>query len=175
MVLADRTTNRDVIEGVVGCPACQRSYPIRDGIVRFGNPPQMEEPADLPDAGAVQALLGVTTPGGNVILVGSAARLAVPLGDLIGGVHLVGVNARGARGGPGLSLLEGASAIPLRDALARGVVLGSEYTMQPWTAEAARIMLPGLRLVALREDLRIEGVERMVTGQGMWVGQRLRG
>lgn len=175
VLLPTRIVERDVTEGIVGCPACHREYPITDGIVRFGPPPILEEPPVLPAAEAVHALLGLTTPGGTAVLVGSAARLAAELARLMNDIHLLGANAsRELKGEPALSLVESTASLPLRDAMARGVVLGAEYADGPWTEEAGRILLPGLRLVVLRETAEVEGVERVSMGKGMWVGTKTR-
>jgi hypothetical protein len=56
--------------------------------------------------------------------------------------------------------------------MARGVVLGGEHARAPWLGEAARLLLRGLRMVALAEDVSCDGVERLASGNGMTVGQR---
>src|SRR5262245_9864629 len=67
---------RDIVRGLVGCPACQREYQIDQGIVRFGAPPNLPGGHHPADPEAVQALLGLSSAGGNVVLIGSAVRLA---------------------------------------------------------------------------------------------------
>jgi hypothetical protein len=165
-------SGRYVVSGVAGCPACQREYSIERGIVKFGAPPSPPSGLTLPDVDAVHALLNVASPGGNVVLVGTAGHLAAELGKRLEGVHLVGINAPpGTQDGSGLSLLENDSSIPLRSAMARGLVVGPEYVS--WGADAVRVLLPGLRLVVLKEEFDVHGVERMAVGQGMWVGRKI--
>ncbi|MBI4500015.1 MAG: hypothetical protein HY700_02520 [Gemmatimonadetes bacterium] len=165
---------RDVISGIVGCPACQREYPIQAGVARFGDPPQLgSAKRSLPGAATIQALLGVATPGGYVVLIGSAAALASDLAESMEGVHLVGINVPSdVRAGPNLSLLAAHSAVPLRSAMARGMVLGEELTSAPWTMEAARVLLPGLRLVAFTNELSLLGIDKLAAQEGIWVGQK---
>jgi hypothetical protein len=164
---------REVVRGLVGCPACQREYPIEQGVVHFGTAPHLASRRPPANVEAVQALLGLSSPGGNVVLVGSAVLIARDLGNRMEGVHFVGINAPSqVPGGAGLTLLECSTAIPLRGAMARGVVLGDEYSTSSWSAEAVRVLLPGLRLVVLKDQFQVDGVEGIVSGQGMWVGKK---
>ena len=53
----------------------------------------------------------------------------------------------------------------------RGVVLGAPYGGDPaWVAEAARVVLPGLRVVGEGADPAREVIELMATAGGVWVG-----
>jgi uncharacterized protein YbaR (Trm112 family) len=166
---------RAIAFGTLGCPRCQAEYPIARGIARFGPLPDAPAPAAaLPDPAVVQALLGLESPGGYVVLVGSAGGLAEPLAGLMPGVHFAVVNLVGASGvSPLRSLLVSPRTIPLA-AVARGVVLGAEYADAPWLAEAARVTLRGQRVVVLREG--VEPVPAtlapMAAGRGMWVGRK---
>src|SRR5256886_4597704 len=73
------------------------------------------------DAETLQALLDLSGPGGYVVLVGAAARHAVGLAGLMGGIHFVGINAPAdVEELPILSLLVCPSMIPLRQTIARG-------------------------------------------------------
>src|SRR5256886_2550129 len=121
---------RMVRSGILGCPACRKEYPIVKGVVNFsargpgeGLPPRQKyavasgDPPRSPDAQTLQALLDLSGPGGYVVLLGSAARHAVGLAGVMGGVHFVGIDAPG--GGeevPGFRLLAGRTMIPLRRA-----------------------------------------------------------
>jgi uncharacterized protein YbaR (Trm112 family) len=177
VVAPDEMVGRMITRGVVGCPVCRREYPIEDGVVRFGDAgtggPGRAEGADLPDPEVVQALLGLGGPGGFVVLVGTAARCAAPLAERMGGVHFVGINPpRDVATSPALSLLVHPATIPLRDAMARGVLLGAECAAPPWIGEGTRVLLEGLRLVVVGEDVSVPGVERMAVGRGLWVGRK---
>jgi uncharacterized protein YbaR (Trm112 family) len=175
----DEMAGRDVRRGSIGCPICGREYSIVGGVADLGGDPWSERefaeagPPAQADPETVHAFLGITTPGGYVVLVGSAAVLANEFLSLIEGVHPVAVNAP-----PGLdldtqvSVLSSLRCIPLRSAMARGVVVGAEHCREPWLSDCARILSRGLRLVALSEAVVPPDVERMVAGQGMWVGEK---
>lgn len=174
---------RMVRSGVLGCPVCGREYPIIKGVVAFSGggrreARRTESPVSgLPspvDAQTLQALLDLSGPGGYVVLVGSAARYAVGLAGLMGGIHFVGINPPpDVEELPVLSLLVCATLVPLRDAVARAVVVGAEVATAPWLGEARRVLLHGRRLVV--EDERTmppAGVTPLAAGEGLWVGEK---
>lgn len=176
VVAPEEMTGRMIVRGLVGCPICHKEYPIEDGVVRFGAVEGAEEAerAEPADSQAVGALLGLTGPGGFVVLVGSAARLAGALATRLDGVHLVTINAAAEpQASSPVSSLTHPNRIPLRDAMARGVVLGAESAAEPWVTEGARVLLPGLRLVAAAETLSAPGLDRLAVGNGLWVGRRI--
>src|SRR5918996_1311725 len=133
-------SGRMVRSGILGCPVCRREFRIVKGVVHFSgcemrdagcetSPPRhpasrLPHPVDPP---TLQALLDLSGPGGYVVLVGSAARHAVGLAGLIGGIHLPGANAPpGVEELPILSLLRCEALTPLRHAMARSVVVGPD-------------------------------------------------
>lgn len=176
VVVPDEMTGRMIVRGIVGCPICKREYPISGGVVRFGGPEETPAPAGMPDQSdpdAIWALLSLTTPGGYVVLAGSAARLAGALAERLGGVHFVGVNATaGVEMSPVLTLLRHPDRFPLRRSMARGVVLGVEAAREPWISEGVRVLLHGLRLVAVADTISAPGLDQLAVGRGMWVGQK---
>jgi hypothetical protein len=57
----------------------------------------------------------------------------------------------------------------------RGVVLGPPYGGDPaWVQEAARVVLPGLRVVGEGPDPDPQLVDLMASAGGVWVGTRRR-
>ncbi len=179
---------RMVRSGILACPACGREYPIVKGIVEFSGRgtreggrvesgatrPSSPVPRPPVDAPTLQALLDLSGPGGYVVLLGTAARHAVGLAGVMGGIHFVGVEAPADVAElPVLSLLACDTMIPLRGAMARAVVAGSDRTAPPWLAEAERVLLRGRRLVVEREDVATPpGVTRLAVGRGLFVGER---
>jgi uncharacterized protein YbaR (Trm112 family) len=177
VVAPDSMEGRRIVTGEVACPVCERHYPIRDGVGLIGpgtgSPREEAPPVKLPQADAVQALLGLASPGGYVVLLGRAADLAAELAVLIEGVHFVAVNAPLSVSESGdLSLLESPAGIPLRDSMARGVVVGTGCDSCSWLSEAARVLLKGRRLVLLSESDLPPPIEEMARGDGMTVGQK---
>jgi uncharacterized protein YbaR (Trm112 family) len=186
LVLSTSEMNgRMVWIGLVGCPVCHRNFEIIDGVVDFSEvvtgerqlravrrTPAPESPVLL-DPQSLQALLELTGPGGYIVLVGSAARLAEGLAGLMGGVHFVGINAPpDVEELPVLTLLQTDRVIPLRQAMARGVVVGAELARTPWVAEGVRVLLSGRRLVIEDEQAAPAGLKKLASGQGVWVGEK---
>ena len=176
---------RSVRSGIAGCSICHREYVIKDGVVDFTGHVRRETgdvtaPTSLvsrlpsPDPPTVQALLDLSGPGGYVVLVGAAACHATGLAALMGGVHFIGVNAPpDVEELPVLSLVRAAAVIPLRQTIARGVVVGADCARAPWLAEARRVLLPGRRWVVESENVELpEGITKLAAGQGLSVGEK---
>jgi uncharacterized protein YbaR (Trm112 family) len=166
---------RDIRFGMIGCPVCKAEYPIVDDVAKFGEPPPWTPPrALLPSVEVVHALLAIGSPGGYLTLLGSAALLAADLAGVLAGVHMVCVNAPPAVAAAATrSLLEASRSVPLRTAVARGVVVGGECLAPEWLGEAGRVLLRGQRLVALAEDVPAPaGITPAAAGQGLWVGTK---
>ena len=180
---------RMVRSGILGCPICRREFPIIKGIVDFsgnvkretgnagatqGTFPVSRFPFPDVDPESLQALLDLSGPGGYVLLLGSAARHAVGLAALIGGVHFVGVNAPDdVEELPVLSLLACETMIPLRQKVGRAAVVGPDRLGPEWLAEARRVLLPGRRLVIESERVAPPaGLTQLALGHGLFVGER---
>lgn len=173
---------RMVRSGLLGCPVCHREYPIARGIVNFRrNRERVPKnsyvpPSPLPsaDPARLQALLELSGPGGYVVLVGSAVRHAPPLARLMPGIHFVGVNAPAdMEEQPALSLLYATEQIPLRSAVARGVVVGADLAVSAWLVDAHRVLLRGRRFVVENEEPELPiGLVRLAAEHGLWVGEK---
>jgi len=177
-----------VRSGVLACPKCGREYPVVRGVVQFsgsrepgagsGAAPSTTAPrSPLPapvDAHTLQALLDLSGPGGYVLLLGSAARHAVGLAGLMGGIHFVAVNAPDdVEELPVLSLLACETMIPLRQKVGRAAVVGPDRLGPEWLAEARRVLLPGRRLVIESERVAPPaGLTQLALGHGLFVGER---
>lgn len=170
---------RMVRSGVLGCPVCGREYAILKGVVNFSGSGERGAvpgggPAEPAAPETLQALLDLSGPGGYVVLLGSAARHAVGLAGLMGGLHFIGIDAPpDVEELPVLSLVACDTMIPLRRTMARAVVVGRDRAEPAWLAEAHRILLPGRRLVVERDDVTPPpGLTRVASGQGLLVAER---
>lgn len=181
--------DRMVRSGLIGCPVCHKEYPVSRGIVNFrrsqdrvaGDKPSSSRPAYTPpsplpsaDAAELQALLELSGPGGYVVLIGSAVRQAPRLSGLMQGIHFVGVNAPlEMEEQPTLSLLYANERVPLRSAVARGVVVGADLATSPWLVEAHRVLLRGRRFVVENEEPELPiGLVKLAAEHGLWVGEK---
>ena len=175
VLLPDVIERRSVRRGLLGCPACNASYRIEEGVARFGGgaAPAVAAPVAPPPVEGVAAFLGLSGPGGYVALVGDVASLAGELATAVPGVHLVGVNApAGTTEAERVSLLE-APALPIKARQLRGVVLGGGYGGDPaWVAEGVRVLLPGLRLAGAGPAPATGSVELLAEAGGWWVARK---
>jgi len=179
---------RHVVRGIVGCPHCHAEFPIRDGILdlrdartsgpsgdRTPPPPPVStvRPSDGPlTPEALATFLDLRGPGGYVALVGAAGRLAAALTALAPGVHVVVVNGPAGERAPECSYVSCPDRIPLKASQARAVVLGADAAGEPWLAEAARVLLRGLRAVVEDERASPEGITELARGAGVFVGAK---
>ncbi len=177
VLLPDRVEGRSVRTGTLGCPICDRRFALQDGVLDTGDAPS-------PDAGvgpgkltaeALAPLAGLNGPGGYLVLVGPPAALWRDVAELVPGVALVAVNPPPeVADEAGISVLRGGR-LALKTGSMRGVVLGPPYGGDPaWVQEAARVVLPGLRVVGEGPDPDPELVDLMASAGGVWVGTRRR-
>lgn len=171
VLLPDEIEGRSIRAGTLGCPVCDRRFTVRDGVFDTGDaPPPPEERTRLtPDA--LATLAGVNGPGGYLLLVGSPAGRWREVAELVPGVGLVAVNPPlTVADEPGLSVIRSAR-LPVKSRSMRGVVLGGEAGGDPsWVREAARVLLPGLRVVGEGPDPSPELIDLMASADGIWVG-----
>jgi uncharacterized protein YbaR (Trm112 family) len=170
VLLPDRMVERSVREGRLGCPVCGRTFSVADGILDLGGSLPDPPEATLLDPDALTALVGLNGPGGYLVLLGRPASRWREVAALNPGVGLIAVNpAPELVDEPGISVVRGDS-IPLKSHSMRGVALGAPYGADPkWVGEAARVVLPGLR-VAGEGRVPTSGVDIMAAAGGAWVG-----
>jgi uncharacterized protein YbaR (Trm112 family) len=177
VLLPERLEGRSVRTGTLGCPVCDRRFALQDGVLDTGNapsPPGDPRPGRLPPE-ALAPLVGLNGPGGYLVLVGGPAAAWRDVATLIPGVGLVAVNPPSeVVDEDGISVLRG-GALALKTGSMRGVVLGSPFGADPaWVRDAARVVLPGLRVVGEGPDPAEASVDLMASAGGVWVGTRRR-
>jgi uncharacterized protein YbaR (Trm112 family) len=177
VLLPDRVEGRSVRAGTLGCPVCDRRFELHDGVLDTGGAPS--HPAGTGagklTAEALAPLVGLGGPGGYLVLVGPPAALWRDVAELVPGVAVVAVNPPPeVVDEAGISVLRGGR-LALKTSSMRGVVLGPPSGGDPaWVQEAARVVLPGLRVVGEGPDPDPETVDLMASAGGVWVGTRRR-
>lgn len=173
VLLPDEVKERDVVRGRLGCPTCGRVMEVAHGVLEAGDSPTVAPRDDVPSGEALVALTGLGGPGGYLVLAGAAAVRASEVRGARSGVHLVLVDPpAGIEATDGTSVLR-APRLPLRSGSMRAVVLGAPLGGDPhWVAEAARVVLPGLRVVGQGPAPATEALELLAEADGWWVGQR---
>ena len=175
VLLPDTMDGRSVRTGTLGCPVCGRTFQLADGVLDTGAAPAPDSSSSALDADAVTALVGLNGPGGYLTLVGAAGALWREIGRLNPGVGLVAVNPPASvADGDGISVIR-SGRLPLKTGSMRGVVLGRPFADErAWVKEAARVVLPGLRVVGQGNDPPSDIIELLATAGGVWVGTRAR-
>jgi len=174
VLLPDQIVERSVVTGQLGCPVCGRTYSVREGVGELGQAAVAPRPDAPLDPAAMHVLLGLSGPGGYAALVGSAALPWPGLAERNPGVALVAVNPPAAisDAAPALSVLR-APLIPLKARSVRGVVLGPEFAADSfWVRDAARVTLPGLRVVGRGPSPQLEELELLASADDWWVASR---
>jgi hypothetical protein len=176
VLLPDQVEGRSVRTGILGCPVCDRRFELRNGVLDTGDAPATTraDPGKL-SAEALAPLAGLSGPGGYLVLVGPPAALWREVAELVPGVALVAVNPPPeVVDEPGISVLRGGR-LALKTSSMRGVVLGQPCGGDPaWVQEAARVVLPGLRIVGEGSDPDPETIDLLASAGGVWVGTRRR-
>jgi uncharacterized protein YbaR (Trm112 family) len=176
VLLPDHLEGRSVRSGQLGCPVCGRTYQLVDGVFQAGDPPALpESQAATLDAEGLHALTGLGGPGGYMALVGRVTALWHGISELNPGVALVAINPEPeVPDAPEISVIR-ASRIPLKSRSMRSAVLGRGYGEDPfWIEEAARVVLPGLRVVGEGNDPAGDTIDVMASAGGVWVGTAAR-
>lgn len=177
VISADVMEGRRVRTGIIGCPVCKNEYTIEEYVPNFVMPGEVLPPNSMTkpsvEAHVVQALLNLSGPGGNVVLVGSAAFLGDGLSALMDGIHYIGANVpEGIAPSAALSALCCPTRIPLKSSSMRGVVLGVECANAEWMEEARRVLLRGQRVVALSDVVPPDGISKLMQDAEVFVGEK---
>lgn len=148
---ADALDARHIVRGELGCPICAARYPVHDGVVDFaaGSSRPTDVRAEQGLALRAAALLGLTEPGGLVVLAGDSSACADELLAMTEGVQLLALDfAPGLESGGPLSLARIGDVLPLAEGCARGIVLDVAHATSSLLRGAARALAPGGRLLA---------------------------
>jgi len=199
ILLADRISERRVLEGRLGCANCREQYPVHGGVVDVrlpGTPPADADrtdataaAGDVPAAGGEEAavrmaaLLGLAGAQGKVLVAGPGALVAAEVAALVPEVEVIALAAEpgDVDGHPGVTRMVGANApLPFRGQSLRGVAFtggAGEAALR----EGLRVLQPGARLVVegavpgTAEALSGLGAQVMLDQEGTvvarWVGE----
>jgi hypothetical protein len=179
---AARMDGRHIVEGRLGCPICRREYAIRHGTAWFsaeqpdGDGFHLTTPAaDSGDPGAMRAaaLLGLSEPGGIVVLGGSWAGFAETVAEL-GASHVVILNAQSSDSSPQeVSSLVVDDRLPFGTGGLRGVAVDGDLASPALLSAAASSLRSRGRLVAPADATVPAEVEVLARDAVSWVAERM--
>ena len=169
---ADALVERHIVRGELGCPVCGTRYPVREGVVDFSSGSSAPRAYAALEGMAVRAaaLLGLTEPGGMVVLAGEWSAAASEMLEMTENVQLLALDyARGLRSGGALSLALIADVLPLAASSARGVALDTAHATPALVQGAARALSPGGRLIAPSTAAVPDSLQELARDDEHWV------
>ena len=198
VLVAERVVDRELIDGIAGCPVCLNEARIQNGDVSFAGlaaPPASvphravgDPPAAQPDRAALdrlRALLQLGEPGGAVLLTGRYARFAARLAEDLDVAVIV--MAATSVPGRGVSCVRAAErAVPFSDHTFRAAALDAALEASApaslessfasaFLADAVRCVEIGGRVIG-GADLTLPPLLRdLARDQTEWVGEREAG
>lgn len=129
---AERSEQRHIRSGVLGCPVCGAEYPIRDGVARFAETaPVAAEPPSIAVAMRVAAFLELTDARGFALLCGRWGAHAAPLADLVETPLFLVNPPAGADLSRAAAVIETGAAFPLAPGVARAAALDPALETPP--------------------------------------------
>jgi hypothetical protein len=152
ILLADKTDQRRIIDGSLGCANCRERFPVRAGFadLRFGAVQAADIAAEPSQEETMRlaGLLGVTEGPALVLIAGAGAVNARAYADLVAGIEVVAawpplINEPDQ---PGVSRFATAGNLPFRSGSMRGVALTDALTVG-LIEEAARVAALRARVV----------------------------
>jgi uncharacterized protein YbaR (Trm112 family) len=176
VLAAQRTEDRHVLEGTLGCPVCHATYPIHGGIAEFSEQMASDrsnggQARTLLPADHLAAMLDLGDALGFAVLIGAWGTRASELLELLDAPPLLLVDPPADIAmGHGLSGLRAGAMLPLASGAARAVATDAEDFER--VVEAARVTRVGGRLVAPAGARLPEGVRELARDDVVWVGER---
>jgi uncharacterized protein YbaR (Trm112 family) len=176
ILLAERIVERRVLEGRLGCPQCEKQFPIRGGFadlrlagaaepsagIAVHDPPGTSgdpatsggealdptEPVSGEQAFRLAALMGVTSGPGYLLIVGTGARAANAIAGMLEQVEVIALDPALASWPeqPGVSRMAADRGLPFFANRIRAVAL-TPPAGPDLAGDAARVLVPGGRLV----------------------------
>ncbi len=178
---ASRMDGRHLIDGVLGCPVCRRTYAVRDSTAWFSkrepdtaaqNLTTLVAGSDPTHVTRTAALLDLSQPGGIVVLGGSWAVYADAVAEL-GVAHVVVLNARASEASAQeVSSIVVDDRLPFGAAALRGVAVDGSAASATLLSSTASSLRSRGRLIAPSDAAVPDGVEVLARDELVWVAER---
>lgn len=166
VLVADDTRGRHVITGLLGCPVCEAEYPIREGVAYFETPIASTTPRRRDEVIPAAAMLGLTEPGGVIMLGGQWAAVADAISELAEALVVVVDPPALTSDAERVSVLYAGAHLPIA---ARALRAAAIDTPREHIAELLR---PKGRLVGTNTVPVPPGIAEIARDANYWVGER---
>jgi uncharacterized protein YbaR (Trm112 family) len=181
VVLADEMSDRRIVQGRYGCPACKSDYAIVDGVAdlrieagaHWDRLSQDDNGADR--ALRTAALLGVGSGHGIVLVIGAAPEMVEEVARLLPNALVVGAGNSPPTRTAGSGWMLVSDILPFRSGSLRGVAIIDQDVPESTIDEALRVLWRESRLVldpagsSTAEDLRNKGLGVLLNQDGVLV------
>ncbi len=165
VLVAETTRGRHVITGLLGCPVCEAEYPVRAGVAYFVDAPPSAPGPPTAETLRTAAMLGLTEPGGVIVLAGRWSTAADAMSEIADALVLVVNPPAPATYGEGVSVLYAGERLPIA---ARAIRAAAVAELMPGVVATLK---PNARLVATR-DVPVPGeVTEIARDDEYWVGE----
>ena len=167
----DRAEDRDILEGMLGCPTCLAEYPIHEGVVTFESGvtrPEFQQPSEN-DVLRLAAALDLVDPRMTVVLHGSWGSCAPYLRG-VAPVALILVNPpEGIASGDGISIILSSTA-PIAASAVNAVAVDTGAS-DAMVASLARSLRAGGRMVAPAAMTLPDNLVEIARDDDLWVAR----
>jgi uncharacterized protein YbaR (Trm112 family) len=165
VLVADETRGRHVVSGVLGCPVCEAEYPVRGGVAYFVDPSHVIVSPRNDEVIRAAAMLGLTEPGGVIMLAGQWAAIADAISEIADALVLVVNPPTTASHAEQVSVMYAGERLPIAPHALRAAAIDT-----PTEGIAAAIGAKG-RLVATAAVGVPPGVDELARDADYWVGE----
>jgi hypothetical protein len=173
----DRSEQRDIRHGFLGCPICLAEYPIRDGIAYFGVDPSATVDIPMPsqvleeDAVRLAAALDLTDPRMVAVLLGGWGAYAPAILGF-SPAHLLLVNPpTGIASGDGVSVIRTATVAPIARGSMDAVALDAGRSHEMLESLVASLRAGGRLAGAIQLPVPGDAAE-LTRDDRIWVAER---
>lgn len=170
VLVADETQGRHVVTGVLGCPVCEAEYPVRDRVAYFAErtPASGAERHDeIDEIVRTAAMLGLTEPGGVIMLGGQWASTAAAISELAEALVLVVNPPEIASDAERVSILYAGDRLPIAARALRAAAIDTAH------ADVALLLRSKGRLVATNAVPVPPEIAELARDAVYWVGERI--
>lgn len=168
---AERSEQRHILSGVLGCPVCGAEYPIHEGIARFGGAPAVvAEPPSVEAAMRMAAFLELTDARGFALLCGRWGAHAAPLAELVETPLFLVNPPAGADLSRAAAVIETGATLPLAAGIARAAAL--DPSLAPSPDAVLRALRGGARVMGPVALPLPAGVTEIARDARDWVAEK---
>jgi len=170
----ERSAERDILTGTLGCPICRAEYPIRDGVVFFDQSTPVPASAAAPseaDAVRAAAALDLTDARMTALLHGGWGVHAPMIRGLTPAQLLLINPPLGITSGDGISIVRSAAIAPVARGSMAGVAIDDNAPVSMVESLVSSVRSGGRLMGSVRLPLP-PGLAELARDADVWVAQR---